>query len=242
MNMRLFISELMSGNNQYNQLNRFFFHLTPSGVLLMIFSAILVGFLFWFFIFVLYKKFIAKPKFIQKFIRDKDPSNPKLGYSKINFYLVGFDISLLPVVCILAFIFTSVFPFSTYVRELKTIDSLQRKNIFEQYESKVVVTYYNDSYSNHTDNEVRNVILVLEKKDKSSFYPNPDYFKPAERIKYSIRSIGERGFVVTETRDIKPIFPFTYHKFFINKEEAPEVYQKILKYKKEIELKNEREN
>jgi len=235
--MRLFTIE----NNQYNQLNRFFFHLTPSGVLLMIFSAILVGFLFWFFIFVLYKKFIAKPKFIQKFIRDKDPSNPKLGYSKINFYLVGFDISLLPVVCILAFIFTSVFPFSTYVRELKTIDSLQRKNIFEQYESKVVVTG-NYRYSNYTNKDVENVFLVLEKKDKSSFYPNPDYFKPAERIKYSIRSIGERGFVVTETRDIKPIFPFTYHKFFINKEEAPEVYQKILKYKKEIELKNEREN
>ena len=237
MTMRLFTIE----NNQYNQLNRFFFHLTPSGVLLMIFSAILVGFLFWFFIFVLYKKFIAKPKFIQKFIRDKDPSNPKLGYSKINFYLVGFDISLLPVVCILAFIFTSVFPFSTYVRELKTIDSLQRKNIFEQYESKVVVTG-NYRYSNYTNKDVENVFLVLEKKDKSSFYPNPDYFKPAERIKYSIRSIGERGFVVTETRDIKPIFPFTYHKFFINKEEAPEVYQKILKYKKEIELKNEREN
>ena len=237
MTMRLFTIE----NNQYNQLNRFFFHPTPSGVLLMIFSAILVGFLFWFFIFVLYKKFIAKPKFIQKFIRDKDPSNPKLGYSKINFYLVGFDISLLPVVCILAFIFTSVFPFSTYVRELKTIDSLQRKNIFEQYESKVVVTG-NYRYSNYTNKDVENVFLVLEKKDKSSFYPNPDYFKPAERIKYSIRSIGERGFVVTETRDIKPIFPFTYHKFFINKEEAPEVYQKILKYKKEIELKNEREN
>ena len=108
-------------------------------------------------------------------------------------------------------------------------------------ESKVVVTG-NYRYSNYTNKDVENVFLVLQKKDKSSFYPNPDYFKPTERIKYSIRSIGERGFVVTETRDIKPIFPFTYHKFFINKEEVPEVYQKILKYKKEIELKNEREN
>lgn len=232
MTMQLFMSE----NNQFNELNRFFFHLTPSGVLLMIFSVILVGFLFWFFIFVLYKKFIAKPKFIQKFIRDKDPSNPKLGYSKIDFYLVGFDISLLPVVCILAFIFTSVFPFSTYVRELKTIDSLQRKNIFEQYESKVVVTG-NYRYSNYTNKDVENVFLVLQKKDKSSFYSNPYYLQPVNKIELSIDGVGDKGFKLIDTNvDFLPP-----RKFFIKKEDAPEVYQKILKYKEEIELKDDRE-
>ena len=149
-------------------------------------------------------------------------------------------VSSLPVLCVFFLSFSHVSLYQTYSRETEAIDSIKREDIFQRYDSKVVVTYYNDSYSNHTDNEVRNVILVLEKKDKSSFYPNPDYFKPAKRIKFSIRSIGERGFVVTEMRDIKPIFPFTYHKFFINKEDAPEIYKKILKYKKEIELKDER--
>ncbi len=54
MNMRLFISELMSGNNQYNQLNRFFFHLTPSGILFMIFSLILFYFSFYLIIIFLF--------------------------------------------------------------------------------------------------------------------------------------------------------------------------------------------
>ena len=236
MTMRLFMSE----NNQFNELNRFFFHLTPSGVLLMIFSAILVSFLFGILIF-LYKNTITKTRLFKKHFKTGHTSIPKSGFDKIDFYVIGFAVSLLPVLCIMSFLFSNVSMFQTYARESEAVDNLLRKDIFEQYDSKVVVTG-NYRYSNYTDNEVENVFLVLEKKDKLSFYPNPDYFKPAERIKFPIRSIGERGFVVTEMRDIKPIFPFTYHKFFINKEEASEVYRKILKYKKEIELKNKREN
>lgn len=237
MTMKMF----MSPDNQANELNRFFFELTPSGVLFVIFSLALTVFLYWIFVSI-YKNTIAKTKLFQKIFKTGHPSIPNSGYDNVDFYFMGILVSSLPVLCVFFLSFSHISLFQVYSRETEAIDSIKRKDIFEQYDSKVVVTYYNDSYSNHTDNEVRNVILVLEKKDKSSFYPNSDYFKPAERIKYSIRSIGERGFVVTETRDIKPIFPFTYHKFFINKEEAPEVYQKILKYKKEIELKNEREN
>lgn len=234
MNMRLFISELMSGNNQYNQLNRFFFHLTPSGMLFMIFSLILVSFLFWIFISI-YKNTIAKTRLFQEHFKTGHSSTPKFGFDKIDFYVMGFVISLLPVLCIMFFLFSNVSMFQSYERELKTIDSLQRKNIFEQYESKVVVTG-NYRYSNYTNKDVENVFLVLEKKDNSSFYSNPHYLQPVNKVELSIDGIGDRGFKLVDTNvDFLPP-----RKFFIKKEDAPEIYKKILKYKKEIELKTER--
>lgn len=234
MNMRLFISELMSGNNQYNQLNRFFFHLTPSGMLFMIFSLILVSFLFLIFISI-YKNTIAKTRLFQEHFKTGHSSTPKFGFDKIDFYVMGFVISLLPVLCIMFFLFSNVSMFQSYERELEAIDSLQRKDIFENYDSKVVVTG-NYRYSNYTENEVENVFLVLEKKDKSSFYSNPYYLQPVNKVEFSIDGIGDRGFKLTE---INVAF-FSPRKFFIKKEDAPEIYQKILKYKKEIEVKTER--
>lgn len=224
MTMRLFMSE----NNQFNELNRFFFHLTPSGVLLMIFSAILVSFLFWIFISI-YKNTIEKTKLFQK------TSIPKSGFDKIDFYVIGFAVSLLPVLCIMSFLFSNVSMFSTYTRESEAIDSLQRKDIFEHYESKVVVTG-NYGYSNYTENEVENVFLVLQKKDKSSFYSNPYYLQPVKKVELSIDGVGDKGFKLVETN----VAFFPPRKFFIKKEDAPEIYKKILKYKKEIELKTER--
>lgn len=233
MNMRLFISELMSGNNQYNQLNRFFFHLTPSGMLFMIFSLILVSFLFWIFISI-YKNTIAKTRLFQEHFKTGHSSTPKFGFDKIDFYVMGFVISLLPVLCIMFFLFSNVSMFQSYERELESIDSLQRKDIFENYDSKVVVTG-NYRYSNYTNKDVENVFLVLEKKDESSFYSNPYYLQPVNKVELSIDGIGDRGFKLIDTNvDFLPP-----RKFFIKKEDAPEIYKKILKYKKEIELKNE---
>lgn len=229
MTMRLFMSE----NNQFNELNRFFFHLTPSGVLLMIFSVILVSFLFWIFIFI-YKNTITKTRLFKKHFKTGHTSIPKSGFDKIDFYVIGFAVSLLPVLCIMSFLFSNVSMFQTYARESEAVDNLLRKDIFEQYDSKVVVTG-NYRYSNYTDNEVENVFLVLEKKDKSSFYSNPYYLQPVNKVELSIDGIGDKGFKLTE---INVAF-FPPKKFFIKKEDAPEIYKKILEYKKEIELKNE---
>ena len=234
MNIRLFISELMSGNNQYNQLNRFFFHLTPSGILFMIFSLILVSFLFWFFISI-YKNTIAKTRLFQKHFKTGHSSIPNSGFDKVDFYFIGFVVSLLPVLCIMSFLFSNVSMFQAYARESEAVDSLQRKDIFENYDSKVVVTG-NYRYSNYTENEVENVFLVLEKKDKSSFYSNPYYLQPVNKVELSIDGVGDRGFKLVDTNvDFLPP-----RKFFIKKEDAPEIYKKILKYKKEIESKTER--
>ena len=229
MTMRLFMSE----NNQFNELNRFFFHLTPSGVLLMIFSVILVSFLFWIFIFI-YKNTITKTRLFKKHFKTGHTSIPKSGFDKFDFYVIGFAVSLLPVLCIMSFLFSNVSMFQTYARESEAVDNLLRKDIFEQYDSKVVVTG-NYRYSNYTDNEVENVFLVLEKKDKSSFYSNPYYLQPVNKVELSIDGIGDKGFKLTE---INVAF-FPPKKFFIKKEDAPEIYKKILEYKKEIELKNE---
>lgn len=229
MTMRLFMSE----NNQFDELNRFFFHLTPSGVLLMIFSAILVSFLFWIFISI-YKNTITKTRLFKKHFKTGHTSISKSGFDKIDFYVIGFAVSSLPVLCIMSFLFSNVSMFSTYTRESEAVDSLQRKDIFEHYESKVVVTG-NYGYSNYTENEVENVFLVLQRKDKSSFYSNPYYLQPVNKVELSIDGVGDRGFKLVDTNvDFLPP-----RKFFIKKEDAPEIYKKILKYKKEIELKNE---
>lgn len=75
------------------------------------------------------------------------------------------------------------------------------------------------------------------KKDKSSFYSNPYYLQPVNKIELSIDGVGDKGFKLIDTNvDFLPP-----RKFFIKKEDAPEVYQKILKYKEEIELKDDRE-
>lgn len=221
MTMKLFIIE----NNQYNQLNRFFFHLTPSGMLFMIFSLILVSFLFWIFISI-YKKTITKTRLFQKCFKTGHPSIPNSGFEKVDFYFIGFLVSLLPVLCIMSFLFSNVSMFQTYERELEAIDSLQRKDIFKNYDSKVVVTG-NYRYSNYTENEVENVFLVLEKKDKSSFYSNPYYLQPVNKIELSIDGIGDRGFKLTE---INVAF-FPPRKFFIKKEDAPEVFNALKKIK-----------
>ena len=199
----------------------------------MIFSVILVSFLFWIFIFI-YKNTITKTRLFKKHFKTGHTSIPKSGFDKIDFYVIGFAVSLLPVLCIMSFLFSNVSMFQTYARESEAVDNLLRKDIFEQYDSKVVVTG-NYRYSNYTDNEVENVFLVLEKKDKSSFYSNPYYLQPVNKVELSIDGIGDKGFKLTE---INVAF-FPPKKFFIKKEDAPEIYKKILEYKKEIELKNE---
>lgn len=228
----------MSPDNQANELNRFFFESTPSGVLIGMFFLFLTVFLYWLFVSV-YKNTIVKTRFFQERFTTGHPSISNSAYDRVDFYFIGILVSSLPVLCIFSLLFSHVSLFQTYSRESEVIDNLRVEDIFKQYDSKVVVTYWNDSYSNYTENEVKNVILVLERKDKSSFYPNPYYFKPIERIKISISSIGDRGFKVVDLSDIAAIAP---RKFFIKKEDAPEIYKKILKYEKEIELKNEREN
>ena len=224
--------------HQPNEFSNLFFQSTPSGLLFGMFFLFLTVFLYWLFVSV-YKNTIAKTRFFQERFTTGHPSISNSAYDRVDFYFIGILVSSLPVLCIFSLLFSHVSLFQTYSRESEAIDNLRVEDIFKQYDSKVVVTYWNDSYSNYTENEVKNVILVLERKDKSSLYPNPYYFKPIERIKISISSIGDRGFKITEMRDVATIIS---RKFFIKKEDAPEIYKKILKYKKEIELKNEREN
>lgn len=114
--------------------------------------------------------------------------------------------------------------FQAYARESEAVDSLQRKDIFENYDSKVVVTG-NYRYSNYTENEVKNVFLVLEKKDKSSFYSNPYYLQPVNKVELSIDGVGDRGFKLVDTNvDFLPP-----RKFFIKKRRCPRNLQENIK-------------
>ena len=147
MTMKMF----MSPDNQANELNRFFFELTPSGVLFVIFSLALTVFLYWIFVSI-YKNTIAKTKLFQKIFKTGHPSIPNSGYDNVDFYFIGILVSSLPVLCVFFLSFSHISLFQVYSRETEAIDSIKRKDIFDQYDYKVVVTYYNDSYSKHTYN------------------------------------------------------------------------------------------